>query len=428
LLPGLSTLSQMGKLFDHNSKYTGFILICQSEESDMAHILVVDNDKAIRNIIADALEQTGHKTVKAISNDHAMKLVKNDTYDIVVTNLNAGISILRAAKDELPDAEVIMTADCNAKKIALKAMRSGAWDYVVKPISLQQLSLAINRALEKKQLTTSLRDLHEQSIEKYSFRNMVASDKKMQYAVELAKQALTVDVPVLIIGESGTGKHMLANIIHAASSRVREPFISTDLSCIDEKIMESVIFGSVNGAIDGYGKQRKPRLSRSVRGIIERADRGTVFLNEITAAPASVKEKFSEFMEYGMLSRAGSDEMIHANTRLIAGSSADAVESVERGGFREDLFRQFSQISIHLPPLKERKDDIPLLADHFVSIYSKQSGKRICEMSPESLSFLMSYNWPGNVRELSNVIEYAIAFTNEEIIPPSSLPVSVRIT
>lgn len=394
----------------------------------MAHILVADDDKAVRDIIAIALEKNGHKIVKAISNDHAIKLVRDDAYDIVVTDLNAGMGILRAARNELLDAEVIMTADYKARKIARKAMQSGAWDYIIKPVSLQQLSLAIDRALEKKQLETNLRDLRKQSVDKYSFINMVTSHKKMQYAVKLAKQASTVHVPVLITGESGTGKHMLANMIHTASSRVREPFISTDLSCIDQKAMESAIFGSVNGAAGGCGKQRKARLSRSVRGIIERADRGTVFLNEITAAPTSVQEKFSEFMEYGMLRRAGSDEMVHANTRIIAASNADAAKSVERGGFCQYLFRQFSQISIHLPPLKERKDDIPVLADHFVGIHSKQSEKRIYGISPEFLSFLMSYDWPGNVRELSNVIEYAIALTNEEIISLSSLPGSVRMT
>lgn len=390
----------------------------------MANILVVDDDEPIRSIIATALEKAGHKVVKAASGDDAMRLLNEDIYDIILADLNmpqpGGISVLRAAKNVTPDVEVIMMTGYSTIETAIEAMKLGAWSYVVKPISLQQLLLIINRALENRQLVASLRHLRAQVTEEYRFENILVRSQEMLRALKLAEKASTTDSPVLITGESGTGKQLIGMTIHTTSARGREPFISVNLSPVDQESMEMMLFGSVGGAATG--------AKAGARGAIERADRGTVFLEEITAAPPRVQERLLEFLEYSTVSRAGSEEMIYVDVRSIATSSVDVEKCVRRGEFRDDLFHLIGGTSMHLPPLAERRDDIPLLVNRFVSKYSKQFGKQIHGVSQKSLSLLMSYNWPGNVRELKNAIERAVVLTSEEVISPSSLPYPLQVS
>lgn len=390
----------------------------------MANILVVDDDQAVRNIVATALKGVGHEVAEATSGDNAIESIKQGIYDVIIADLKMpqpdGISVLKAARKVLPDVEVIMTTGYDSTEMAVEAMKLGARDYLVKPISLQQLVLVVNRALERKHLAASVKHLQEQSIEKYRFRNIVAGSEKMLYALELAQKASITDSPVLITGENGTGRDLIGKTIHCTSARRREPFISVDLSSVHQEGMELELFGSVSRAADG--------IARNARGAIEQADRGTIFLNEITAVPHRLQERLMEFLEYSVASRLGSQEMIYVDARPIVTSSADVEESVRLGKFRKDLFRQLSEISIYLPPLRERRDDIPLLVNHFVSMYSEQFGKQIHSISQEFLSLLMSHDWPGNVRELKNAIEHAVAFTSEEVISPSDLPYSVQIS
>ena len=393
----------------------------------MASILVVDGDEAIRNVIAKDLEEAGHEAIKAVSYDHAIELVEAGVYDIVVAGLEMsqpdGMDVLKVARNRLPDAAVIMLLHHNSMEMAPQAMELGAWDYIVAPISLQQLSLTIRRALERQQLAASARRLRKQIMEKYTFKNLVAGSEKMLHAVELAKRASAASDPVLITGEDGTGKQLLASIIHTTSARRREPFISADLSIMDQDVMELTLFGSICGATARRERSAGgTRMLRSVRGTIERADRGTILLNEIETAPPRVQEKLLDLLEYNILSRVGSEEAIYVNARLIVTSSNDAAESVRGGRLRADLFYQLDQNSIHLPPLKERRGDIPLLVERFIGEYSEQLGKQIHSVSPEFLSFLTAYDWPGNVRELRNAIENVVAFASEAMISPLSLP------
>ena len=390
----------------------------------MASILVVDGDRAIRNVMAKDMEEAGHETTKAVSYDHAIGLLEAGVYDIVVAGLEMshpdGMDVLKVARNRLPEAAVILLTHHSSVEMALQAMELGAWDYIVRPLSLQQLSLTIHRALERQQLAASARRLRKQIVEKYKFENLVAGSEKMLRAVELAKRASTANDPVLITGEDGTGKQLLASIIHAASARRREPFISADLSIMDQDIMELTLFGSISGA----AARRKhnaggTRMLRSVRGTIERADRGTILLNEIENAPPGVQEKLLELLEYNILYRVGSAEAVYVNARLIVTSSNDAAESVRDGRLRADLFHQLGQNSIHLPPLKERREDIPLLVERFMGEYSERPGKQIHSISPEFLSFLTAYDWPGNVRELRNTIENVVAFASQAMFPSS---------
>ena len=394
----------------------------------MARILVVDGDKAIRSVIAKYLEKAGHEAIEAVSCDHAIELMEAGRYDIVVAGLEMpqpdGMNVLEVARNKLPDAAIIMMLHQNYMEMALQAMKLGAWGYILRPISLQQLSLTIHRALERQQLAASARYLRKQLMAKYTFDNLVAGSEKMLHAVELAKRASAANDPVLITGEDGTGKQLLANIIHTTSSRRQEPFISADLSVMDQGIMEPMLFGSISGAT---ALHKSTRMTRSVRGAIERADRGTILLNGIEAAPPRVQERLFELLEYNIVSRVGSEEAVYVDARLIVTSSNDAAESVRDGRLRTDLFHQLNQNSIHLPPLKERRGDIPLLAERFVGEYSERLGKQIHSVSPEFLSFLAAYDWPGNVRELRNEIEHAVAFASEAMIFPLSLPLDATL-
>jgi DNA-binding NtrC family response regulator len=366
----------------------------------MASILVIDEDELLRDIIANTLKKAGHKVEKSASHDEAMELIKAGTYHIVIAARPDSMSMLKSLKSMLPDAEIIIMTDHNVTEEAAEAMKSGVWSYLVKPISLEQLNLTINRALEKRQLAATMKHLQEQAIEKYRFENIVAANKEMLHALELAEQASKSNIPVLVIGENGTGKHLIGKTIHTTSLRRQEPFIYMDLNTVDQENMESALFGSVNGT------------ARNVRGGIEKADRGTIFLRDITLAQNSIQEKLLDLLEYNMLYRLGSGDVIYVDARLIATSASHIHESK----LNAHLFRKLNDVRIHLPPLRERKDEIPLLADHFMHKYSKQFGKDSQDMSEDALQLLMDYDWPGNVKELENAIKHAVAFASDCIL------------
>jgi len=391
-------------------------LVCQFEER-MANILVIDSDRILRDIIADDLRKSGHSVARSASVHEAMELVSKNAYDILVADLEWSqpdwVSLLKASRNALPDAEVIVMIDHGTTERAVEAIKLGVWDYIVRPPSLQRLSLIIDRVLEKRQLAVSLKHLQRQMMEKYAFGNIVANSEGMRYILETAIAASKSDDPVLITGEGGTGKRLIGNTIHTTSPRGREPLIFVDLSSIDQETMASVLFGSIRGIANGN--------ARSMRGAMERADRGSIFLYEITNATFEVQERLLEFLECNMMSRAGSEEMVYVDTRPIITSSVDIIEFLRRGKLNEDLFHLISQVWMRLPPLRERKDDIPCLANHFVSRYSERFGKQIQGLSQESLTLLMVHDWPGNVRELRNAMEQAVALTSEEIISPLSL-------
>ena len=371
----------------------------------MASILVIDEDELLKDIIANTLKKAGHEVEKSASQDEAMELIKVGAYHTVIASRPGSMNMLKSLKSILPDAEIIIMTDHSITEEAAEAMKSGVWSYLVKPISLEQLNLTINRALEKRQLAATMKHLQEKAIEKYRFENIVAANEKMLHALELAEQASRDNMPVLITGERGTGKHLIGKTIHTTSLRRREPFIYIDLNAVDEENMESAIFGSVNGT------------ARNVRGGIEKADRGTVFLREITLARNAIQEKLLDLLEYNMLYRVGSGDVIYVDARLIATSASDIQESM----LRSHLFQRLNEGWIYLPPLRERKDEIPLLADHFMRKYSKQFGKDSQDMSEDALQLLMEYDWPGNVRELENTIRRAVAFASDGTIPASRL-------
>ncbi len=360
----------------------------------MASILVIDKDDLLRDIMANALKKAGHEVEQSASQNEAVELVKVRAYHIVIASRPDSMSALRSLKSMLPGADIIIMTDYNVTEEAVEAMKSGVWSYLVKPISLEQLKLTINRALEERQLAATMKHLQEQAIEKYRFENIVAANERMLHALELAERASRDNSPVLITGESGTGKRLIGKTIHTTSLRRQEPFTYIDLNTVDQENMESVLFGSVNGT------------GRNVRGEIEKADRGTAFLRDIALARNSIQKKLLDLLEYNMLYRLGSEDVVYVDARLMATSGSDIQGSM----LDSHLFQRLNEVRIHLPPLRERKDEIPLLADHFMRKYSNQFGKDIQDISEDTLELLIEYDWPGNVRELENAIRRAIDF------------------
>lgn len=389
---------------------------------NMANILVVDDSEPMREILTDALTENGHRASQAVSGEEAIGLMREDIFDIAIVDLRMGemngLDLLKIVRDISPDTEVIMITGYATVDVAVGAMKSGAYDFVTKPIRTEQLLIVIDRALEKQELSHSVRTLQTQVKERYKFDNIVGNAPAMLEVFALIGRVCQVDSPVLITGESGTGKELVARAIHANSPRRGKPFVPINCAALPADIQESELFGHVAGAFTGAVDNKK--------GLFEEAHGGTAFLDEIADAAPPTQAKLLRFMEDGEVRRVGQNTPVHVDVRLIAATNKDLLKAVEEGRFRGDLYYRTNVIKIHLPPLRERKNDMPLLAHHFIRKFADRGRGNACHISREALSLLMKYDWPGNVRELQNAIQRAVALTREETIAPSALPPHIQ--
>jgi DNA-binding NtrC family response regulator len=389
---------------------------------EMANVLVVDDSESIRDALSDALARDGHHTARAASGEEAIVLMQRDIFDIAIVDLRMdrvnGLDLLKVVKDISRDTEVIMITGYATVDVAVEAMKQGAYDFVTKPVSIDELLLIVDRALEKRKLADSVKALQTQVKERYRFTDMVGNTPVMLTVFALIERICQVDSAVLITGESGTGKELVARAIHVNGPRRDRPFVPVNCAALPEDIQESELFGHIEGAFTG--------AISSEKGLFEEAHGGTVFLDEIVDASPATQAKLLRFLENGEIRRVGENTPIHVDVRLIAATSRDISEAVKEKVFREDLYYRINVIKIHLPPLRERKDDIPLLAHHFVQKYARKTGSNINRISQEALSLLMRYDWPGNVRELQNAIRHAVALTSGGTISPSSLPPHIQ--
>lgn len=389
----------------------------------MAEILVVDDDRMIREILYDFITDCGHDVTLAGSSEEAISLIKDRNFDIAIVDIRLnsnddGIGVLKVAKTVSPDMEVIMLTAHASVDTAVESMKLGAYDYINKPVNFEELELIIYRALEKRELAASVKSLQTQLKHWYGTDNIIGNTPIMKSIIANIERVALVKSAVLITGESGTGKELVARAIHARSPRSNKPFIAINSAAIPEELQESELFGHVRGSFTGAVRDKK--------GIFEEAHGGTVFLDEIADASLSTQAKLLRFLENGEIRRVGENKPIYVDARLIAATNKDLSKAVEQGTFREDLFYRINVIQIHLPPLRERKDDIPMLVEYFMLKYSLENGKEISRISPEALSILMEYSWPGNVRELQNAIQHAVAFTRGNVLTPDSLPLHIR--
>ena len=387
----------------------------------MTNILLVDDEKSNRATLSLLLKKEGYKIQESPNGPDAIEKMKETVFDLVITDLKMkpmdGLEVLKEVKAINPVTEVVVLTGYGTVESGVEAMKLGAYDYLQKPPDLDELRIIVNNALEKKELVTKVERLKDHLKEKYSFENIVGKSNEMMNVFSMVFKVAPSDSTVLIYGESGTGKELIARAIHMNSRRKNRNFVTINCGALPENIQESELFGHVRGAFTG--------AIRDKRGLFQEANGGTLFLDEVGETAPSTQVKLLRFLQDGEIRRVGENEPINVDVRLLAATNQDLEKSMEEGRFREDLYYRLNVIPIYMPPLRRRRDDIPLLINHFIEKYTSNSKKKVESISPEALKILTGYDWPGNVRELENVIERGVILTSRNVIEPDDLPASL---
>ena len=385
-------------------------------------ILVVDDESAQRLILSGHLKQKGFKVLEAASGNDALSIVNEKLIDIIITDFKmpdlTGLDLLKKVKATNLEITVVMVTAFGTIETAVEAMKEGAYDYLTKPIDLDELDLVIKKILERQQLLSENRMLKEQLVEKYNLSGIVANSKKMESVLNVAIRAADSKATILIRGESGTGKEVLAKAIHFASPRSDKPFIAVSCAALNENLLESELFGHEKGAYTGADKLR--------RGRFELADEGTLFLDEIGDLPISTQIKLLRVLQEEQFERVGGSQTLSVDVRIIAATNRNIEQLINDGKFREDLFYRINVVTIEIPPLKERKEDILPLIDFFIDKFIKDTSKKKAEFSKEALDVLIKYDYPGNIRELENIVHHSIVLSRNEIILTDDLPLGIK--
>ena len=383
-----------------------------------SRILVVDDETIARENLEHILRKDGYDVVTADSGITALKKLANAEFDLVMTDLKMkqvdGMEVLARTKEQYPDTEVVMLTAFATLTTAIEAMQKGAYHYIPKPYKIDEVRMIAKRALEKKALKDEIRVLKRDSQRGVGIPFIIGKSSKIQELVELVGQVAPADCNVLIFGETGTGKELFARAIHHQSGRTGERFLAFNCGAFTEELLTNELFGHEKDAFTG--------ATTTKVGLLEAANRGTVFLDEIGDMPASMQVKLLRVIEEKSLLRVGGTEPIKVDIRIVAATNKDLKREVETGGFRKDLFYRLNVVSLHLPPLAERRDDVPLLAHHFLARYAEEQGKSIEGFSDEAMEVLMNYEYPGNIRELENIVERAVVLCNRGKILAKHLP------
>jgi len=380
----------------------------------MAKILVADDELSMREFLKILLTKEGHEVICAADGEEALSLFQAHPCDLLVSDIKMakvdGLELLRKVKEFRPNMAVVMITAYGSPEDAIAAMKAGAYDYLTKPFKLKEIKSVIRNALSK----PIGKDMEEAPAG--IFNNLVSHSPEMLKIFNLIKQVGATKTNVLISGESGTGKELVARAIHQISPRNGKPFVTINCSAIPENLMESELFGYVKGAFTGAVTNKK--------GLFETAHGGTVFLDEIGDLSPLLQVKLLRVIQEREFIPVGDTQTVSVDVRLISATNKDLEQEIIQGRFREDFFYRLNVIHIHLPPLRERREDIPLLAQYFLEKYSRELGKDIRSISSYALDVLMKYNFPGNVRELENIIERSVALENSNIVLPDSLVLS----
>jgi two-component system response regulator PilR (NtrC family) len=387
-----------------------------------ARILVVDDEKSMRDLLSITLEKEGYDVLTAAGGEPAIEVLHRESVDAVITDLRMpkvdGLQVLRVAKEISPDTAVIMITAMASTETAVEAMKLGAYDYITKPFKLDEVNLIVRNALERKRLRNENLYLRRQLETQHRFENIIGKSGVIAEVFDTIRKIADSPSTAMVTGESGTGKELVARAIHFNSFRRDKPFVPVNCGAIPEGLMESELFGHVRGAFTGA-------VGNKV-GLFSSAEGGTLFLDEITEIPALLQVKLLRAIQVREIRRVGDTKDIKTDVRLIAASNRDLEEAVQEGILREDLFYRLNVIPIQLPPLRERREDIPLLVAHFLQKFSKELGKDVRGVTPEAMAVLERYRWPGNIRELENVLERAIVLGAGDMLGVDSLPESVR--
>lgn len=373
----------------------------------MKRILIIDDEENMRHMLGELLRKSGYMVDSAENGSIGLEKIKESPYDFILCDIKMpvmdGMRFLKVAKEWLGDTLVIMMSAYGSIETAIEAMKIGAYDYISKPFKQDEVLLTLKKAEERQRLrreNMELRDRFELIERQYRFDNLVAKSRPMLEIFEIIKRVAPYSSTVLIRGESGTGKELIAKAIHFNSPRKEMPLIAINCAGIPHTLLESELFGYVKGAFTD-AKHDKP-------GYFEQADGGTILLDEIGDMPQSLQVKLLRVLQGGEIVPLGSTKPKKVDVRVIASTSKDLEDEIQKGNFREELFYRINVVKISIPPLRERKEDIPLLAEHFVRFYSSKLKKSFISLSKEALNLLLEHNWPGNVRELENVIERAV--------------------
>jgi two-component system, NtrC family, response regulator PilR len=373
-------------------------------------ILVADDEQSMREFLDIMLKKEGYKVSLASNGEEVVKLVDNDLFDLVLLDIRMpkldGISALKKIKANAPETIVIMITAYASADTAIKAMKEGAYDYITKPFKVEEIKLIIKNALEKKNLQKENILLKQVVRDRYHFGNIIGQSPKMMALYDLLEKVSPTKTNILIAGESGTGKELVAKAIHYNSPRKEKPFVTLNCGAIPESLIESELFGHMKGAFTDAIATKK--------GLFEVADEGTIFLDEISELPLLMQVKLLRVLQDKEFKRVGGTEDILVDVRIISATNKDLEEGVKEKRFREDLFYRLNVIQIKLPPLRDRKEDIQILANHFLKKYSEELSKNILKITPEALQILLNYDYPGNVRELQNIIERAVALESSQ--------------
>jgi DNA-binding NtrC family response regulator len=385
-------------------------------------VLVVDDDAEVVRLLEQDLTACGYTVLPVCSGAEAVRLLRETPVDAVVTDLRMpdvdGLEIVRAAAESQSEAKVIIITAFATIASAIDAVKRGAFDYVSKPFEIEELVLALERALEDCRLRRENRSLRGEVARRYGFDSLIGVSVAMQEVFDLIHGAARADLNVLITGESGTGKELAAKAIHYNGRRSRGPFVALNCAAIPETLLESELFGHVRGAFTGAATARK--------GLVEEAHGGTLFLDEISEMSVPLQAKLLRVLEDREVRPLGSNRGTVVEFRAIASTNRDPKAQVEAGGFRADLYYRLNVVGIHLPPLRERTGDVARLARHFVEQFAAEQQRPIRGLTPDAMALVEAYPWPGNVRELENAIERAVAFARGESIAPGDLPRAVR--
>ena len=393
-----------------------------SRPSDF-QILIVEDEKVQREMLAGFLNKQGYKTVSVEDGAKALEQYSSGSFDLVLTDFKMpgmdGLQLLHELKRRNPEAVVVILTAHGTEKTAVTAMKEGAYDYLTKPIQeLDELLILIQRAQREVNLDRENRQLKEQLREKFKVDFIITASRQMEEALNLVGRVAPSQATVLILGESGTGKELFARAIHYSSHRAEKPFVKVNCAALPENLLESELFGHEKGAFTSAVARRIGRF--------EQADQGSLFLDEIGDLTPALQAKLLRVLQEKEFERVGSNQTIRVDVRMIAATNHNLEEEIRKGTFREDLYYRLNVVTLALPPLRQRREDIPILLDHFLKKYSRENRKEVTSLTKEAKDFLLQYDYPGNVRELENLIERAVVLCRGEAITSQDLPVNLR--
>lgn len=386
-------------------------------------VLIVDNDEPHALVVAESLERVGYECIVATSGTEGATKIEQEPFDVIITDLMMndldGLGILAKAKDAQPDCEVVLVTGHGTVPSAVTAMQKGAFNYLLKPLDLAQLRAVVDRAASSQRLRRANADLQRRLDERFGFEGMIGSSPKMNEVISLLKRIAPTNASVLIQGETGTGKELVAQAIHQNSPRKSKPFVALNCAALSENILESELFGHVKGAFTDASADRV--------GKFEYAHGGTLFLDEVGDMPMATQIKLLRVLESSEITRVGSNEPIKVNVRILSATNRNLEQQIAAGTFRSDLYHRLKVVTVVLPRLADRSEDIPLLIEHFIKQFARRHEKSVKSMSTAARRRLMAFDWPGNVRQLRNVVESMVVVDYDGVLDTDDLPSELSV-